>query len=77
MRVRTIIISALVILGLGGVIASARAEETKIRVGAIDAVLTTPPDVEEVVGEVLKAGKGGIAHIFYYPGINMMSILPG
>src|ERR1700721_4088949 len=61
MRARTII-SALVILGLGGAIASARAEETKIRVGAIDAILTTPPDVERPPVALLIAGSGSTDH---------------
>src|SRR3984957_5434931 len=61
MRARTII-SAFVILGLGGVIASARAEETKIRVGAIDAILTTPPDVERPPVALLIAGSGSTDH---------------
>src|ERR1700678_1441218 len=61
MRARTII-SAFVILGLGGVIASARAEETQIRVGNIDAVLTTPPDVERPPVALLIAGSGSTDH---------------
>ena len=61
MRARTIV-SALVILGLGGAIASARAEETKIRVGAIDAILTTPPDVERPPVALLIAGSGSTDH---------------
>jgi pimeloyl-ACP methyl ester carboxylesterase len=61
MRARTII-SALVILSLGGAIASARAEETKIRVGAIDAILTMPPDVERPPVALLIAGSGSTDH---------------
>jgi pimeloyl-ACP methyl ester carboxylesterase len=61
MRARTII-SALVILCLGGAIANARAEETKIRVGAIDAILTTPPDVERPPVALLIAGSGSTDH---------------
>jgi uncharacterized protein len=61
MRARTII-GALAVLGLCGVIASARAEETKIRVGAIDAVLTTPPDVERPPVAILIAGSGSTDH---------------
>src|ERR1700728_1384058 len=61
MRARTIII-ALVILGFGGAIASARAEESKIRVGAIDAILTTPPDVERPPVALLIAGSGSTDH---------------
>src|ERR1700692_412641 len=61
MRARTII-GALAVLGLCGVIAGARAEETKIRVGAIDAVLTTPPDVERPPVALLIAGSGSTDH---------------
>ena len=38
--------------------ASASAEESKIRVGAIDAVLTIPPDVERPPVALLIAGSG-------------------
>ena len=49
MRARTII-PALALLALASAMAvNASAEETKIRVGAIDAVLTIPPDVERCV----------------------------
>src|SRR3984885_10191160 len=61
MRARTII-GAFAILYLCGVMASARAEETKIRVGAIDAVLTTPPDVERPPVALLIAGSGSTDH---------------
>jgi uncharacterized protein len=61
MRARTII-GAFAVLSLCGVIASARAEETKIRVGAIDAVLTTPPDVERPPVALLIAGSGSTDH---------------
>jgi uncharacterized protein len=61
MRARTII-GALAILGLCGVTPSARAEEAKIRVGAIDAVLTTPPDVERPPIALLIAGSGSTDH---------------
>jgi uncharacterized protein len=61
MRARTII-GAFAVLSLCGVIASARAEETKIRVGAIDAVLTTPPDVERPPIALLIAGSGSTDH---------------
>ena len=43
MRARALI-TALAVLGCLGAISAARAEEAKIRVGAIDAVLTTPAD---------------------------------
>jgi pimeloyl-ACP methyl ester carboxylesterase len=61
MRARTVI-GALGILGLCGAIVSARAEEAKIRVGAIDAVLTTPPDVERPPVVLLIAGSGSVDH---------------
>jgi pimeloyl-ACP methyl ester carboxylesterase len=61
MRARTVI-TALAVLGLCGAIATARAEETKIRVGAIDAVLTTPPDVERPPVVLLIAGSGSTDH---------------
>jgi alpha-beta hydrolase superfamily lysophospholipase len=61
MRAR-IVITALAVLGLCGAIATARAEETKIRVGAIDAILTTPPGVERPPVVLLIAGSGSIDH---------------
>ena len=61
MRARTVI-GVLALLSLCGVIASARADETKIRVGAIDAVLTTPPDVERPPVVLLIAGSGSTDH---------------
>src|ERR1700722_4563635 len=61
MRSRTAI-GALVILGLWSAIVSACAEEAKIRVGAIDAVLTTPPDVERPPVVLLIAGSGSTDH---------------
>src|ERR1700728_4816332 len=57
-----IVIGALAVLGLCGGMASAHAEETKIRVGAIDAVLTTPPDVERPPVVLLIAGSGSTDH---------------
>jgi pimeloyl-ACP methyl ester carboxylesterase len=57
-----IVIGALAVLGLCDVMASAHAEETKIRVGAIDAVLTTPPDVERPPVVLLIAGSGSTDH---------------
>ena len=65
MRARPLIdalIGALAILGLCGAMAGAGAEETKIRVGAIDAVLTTPPDVEKPPVVLLIAGSGSTDH---------------
>jgi pimeloyl-ACP methyl ester carboxylesterase len=61
MRAR-IVITALAVLGLCGALATARAEETKIRVGAIDAILTTPPDVERPPVVLLIAGSGSTDH---------------
>jgi alpha-beta hydrolase superfamily lysophospholipase len=61
MRARTLI-SALALLGLSGLAVSASAQETKIRVGAIDAVLTNPPDVERPPVAILIAGSGSTDH---------------
>jgi uncharacterized protein len=61
MRARTII-AALVILSLSGMAVNASADETKIRVGAIDAVLTIPPDVERPPVVLLIAGSGSTDH---------------
>jgi pimeloyl-ACP methyl ester carboxylesterase len=61
MRLRTII-SALALLGLCGMATGAIAEESKIRVGAIDAVLTIPPDVERPPVALLIAGSGSTDH---------------
>src|SRR6202035_585563 len=52
----------LAMLGLLAVTASAAAEETSIRVGAIDAVLTIPPDVEQPPVALLIAGSGTTDH---------------
>ena len=57
MRVRTLI-GALAIVSFCGATPSASGEETKIRVGNIDAVLTTPPDVERPPIALLIAGSG-------------------
>src|ERR1700692_1353109 len=61
MRARTII-AAVVILSLSGMAVNASAEETKIRVGAIDAALTIPPDVERPPVVLLIAGSGSTDH---------------
>src|ERR1700730_5730977 len=61
MRLRTVL-RCLALLGLFGIAAGASAEETKIRVGAIDAVLTTPPDVERPPVALLIAGSGSTDH---------------
>ena len=61
MRLR-MLIGALAVVGLCGAMASASGEETKIRVGNIDAVLTTPPDVERPPVALLIAGSGSTDH---------------
>jgi len=61
MRARALI-TALAVLGCLGAISAARAEEAKIRVGAIDAVLTTPADVERPPVVLLIAGSGSTDH---------------
>ena len=61
MRARTII-AALVILSLSGMTVNASADETKIRVGAIDAVLTISPDAERPPVVLLIAGSGSTDH---------------
>src|SRR6202166_1632133 len=61
MRARAFI-GALAILGLCGTAPTASADESKIRVGFIDAVLTVPSDVERPPGVLLIAGPGSTAH---------------
>jgi alpha-beta hydrolase superfamily lysophospholipase len=61
MRIRTII-GSLALLGLCGLATGAFADESKVRVGAIDAVLTTPPDVERPPVALLIAGSGSTDH---------------
>ena len=61
MRAPTLI-AVLAALGLCGTIAAASAQETKIRVGLIDAVLTTPPNVERPPVALLIAGSGSTDH---------------
>ena len=62
MGIRTIV-RTLAVIGLVVTAASAAAaEETKIRVGAIDAVLTMPPDVERPPVALLIAGSGSTDH---------------
>src|SRR5580692_9774016 len=61
MRARTIL-RALAIAGLLAVAANASADESQIRVGAIDAVLTVPPDVERPPVALLIAGSGSTDH---------------
>ena len=61
MRARTLL-CALAILGLSSMAVTASAEENKIRVGLIDAVLTVPPDVERPPVVLLIAGSGSTDH---------------
>src|ERR1700737_2600622 len=61
MRARTII-AALAVFGLVAITANASAEETSIRVGAIDAVLSVPSDVERPPVALLIAGSGSTDH---------------
>jgi pimeloyl-ACP methyl ester carboxylesterase len=61
MRVRTLI-GAFAVVSLCCMTASASGEEAKIRVGNIDAVLTTPPDVEHPPVALLIAGSGSTDH---------------
>jgi alpha-beta hydrolase superfamily lysophospholipase len=61
MRAR-IIFGAIAIAGVLAIAAQASAEESKIRIGAIDAVLTTPPDVDKPPVALLIAGSGTTDH---------------
>jgi uncharacterized protein len=61
MRAGTIVL-ALAMASLFGMAASASAEESKISVGAIDAVLSVPPDVEKPPVALLIAGSGTTDH---------------
>jgi alpha-beta hydrolase superfamily lysophospholipase len=62
MYARTIL-GALAVLTLAcGMTVSASADETRIRVGAIDAVLTIPPEVERPPVALLIAGSGSTDH---------------
>jgi alpha-beta hydrolase superfamily lysophospholipase len=56
------LIAALAILSLCGAITDSFASETQIRVGNLDAVLTTPPDVERPPVALLIAGSGSTDH---------------
>jgi uncharacterized protein len=56
------VIAALTILGLSAIAVNASAEETKIAVGALDAVLTIPSDVERPPVALLIAGSGSTDH---------------
>jgi alpha-beta hydrolase superfamily lysophospholipase len=59
---KTTVIIALAALGLAAIWARASAEEAVVRVGAIDAVLTTPPGVEKPPVALLIAGSGSTDH---------------
>jgi uncharacterized protein len=61
MRAPTLI-ALLAVLGLCGMSAAASTQESKIRVGAIDAVLTLPPGVERPPVALLIAGSGSTDH---------------
>jgi hypothetical protein len=61
MRAR-IILAAIAIAGVFALPPRTSAEESKIRVGAIDAVLTTPPDVDKPPVALLIAGSGTTDH---------------
>jgi pimeloyl-ACP methyl ester carboxylesterase len=61
MRAPTLI-AALAVLGLCAMTATASAQESKIRVGAIDAVLAMPPNVERPPVALLIAGSGSTDH---------------
>src|ERR1700733_10187734 len=61
MRAPTLI-AVLAVLGLCGMSAAASAQESRIRVGLIDAVLTTPPNVERPPVALLIAGSGSTDH---------------
>jgi alpha-beta hydrolase superfamily lysophospholipase len=53
---------ALALLGLCGAVTGASADETKIRVGNLDAFLTTPADAEKPPVALLIAGSGSTDH---------------
>lgn len=61
MRRRALLL-ALAVIGLCGGITNASANETQIRVGNIDAFLTTPPGVERPPVVLLIAGSGSTDH---------------
>ena len=56
------LIGAIAMVSFCGAVASAAGEETKIRVGNIDAVLTMPPGVERPPVALLIAGSGTTDH---------------
>jgi uncharacterized protein len=60
MRVRALRFALAILISCLAV--SASADESRVRVGAIDAVLTVPPDVERPVVALLIAGSGSTDH---------------
>lgn len=61
MHARTIVL-ALALTGLFGMATNGSAEETRVRVGAIDAMLSIPPDVGRPPVALLIAGSGTTDH---------------
>jgi uncharacterized protein len=61
MRTRAII-GLVAVLGFSGIAVNALAEESRIRVGPIDAVLTVPPDADRPPVALLIAGSGTTDH---------------
>ena len=61
MRARTLLGALAIIVSLSAM-TGASGEEAKIRIGNIDAVLTTPPDVERPPVALLIAGSGSTDH---------------
>jgi pimeloyl-ACP methyl ester carboxylesterase len=62
MRVRAIAAAFAALLSVSASVVNACAEESRINVGAIDAVLTVPPGVERPPVALLIAGSGSIDH---------------
>jgi uncharacterized protein len=56
------LVVAFVLFGLCGTATNASAGETRVRIGNLDAVLTTPPDVERPPVALLIAGSGSTDH---------------
>ena len=69
MRAPTAIGALAILAAASGIPVTAPAEESKIRVGAIDAVLTAPPDVDRPPVALLIAGSGPTDHDGNGPGI--------
>jgi uncharacterized protein len=63
------IVAALILLSLCGFTVNAMAEESNVRVDAIDAVLTIPPDAERPPVVLLIAGSGSVDRDGNAPGI--------